>query len=108
MLQKLKSEFRDIKHGTPGRRFTEHYNRSTRVDGASKSAWKKLAYVSLGLLLLVVGLLLSLPPGIPGFLLWIPGLTLLAARSKALAKLLDGVEAWGRETWQRLRGGRSV
>jgi hypothetical protein len=108
MLQKLKSEFRAIKNGTPGQRFIEHYNRSRRDEGASKSALKKWAYVSLGLVLLVVGLLLSLPPGIPGFLLWIPGLALLAARSKSLAKLLDRIEAWSRKTWRRLRGEHSL
>ena len=104
MLQKLKSELREIKRGTPGRRFADHYYRSSRTDDASGSAGKKWGYVVLGLLLLIVGLLLSLPPGIPGFLLWIPGLALLAARSKTLAMLLDRIEAWGRNTWQRLRG----
>jgi sulfite exporter TauE/SafE len=104
MLQKLKSELREIKHGLPGRRFSDHYNRSRQSESASGSVWKKWAYIVLGLLLLIVGLLLSLPPGIPGFLLWIPGLALLAARSKTLAKLLDRTEVWGQKTWQRLRG----
>jgi sulfite exporter TauE/SafE len=104
MLQKLKSEFQEIKRGAPGRRFTDHYERSRRTEGTSGSVWKKWAYVVLGLVLLIVGLLLSLPPGIPGFLLWIPGLALLAARSKTLAELLDRIEEWSRKTWQRLRG----
>jgi sulfite exporter TauE/SafE len=107
MLQKLKSELREIKRGTSGRRFTEHYIRSKRSEDANGSVWKKWGYVAAGLLLLIVGLLLSVPPGVPGFLLWIPGLALLAARSKTLAMLLDRLESWGKKLWRRLRGVRS-
>jgi hypothetical protein len=107
MLQKIKSELRQIKRGAPGQRFMDHYVRSKRNEDANGSVWKKWGYVAAGLILLIIGLLLSLPPGVPGFLLWIPGLALLAARSKTLAMLLDRTEAWGRRLWQRLRGLRS-
>lgn len=65
-------------------------------------SWTTWGYVAAGLALVIGGLVLSLPPGVPGFLLWIPGLALLAARFKGLAMLLDRLEAWGRQAWQYL------
>jgi hypothetical protein len=65
-----------------------------------------LGYVIAGLALLIGGFLLSLPPGVPGFLLWVPGLALLAARFRGFAALLDGLEVRSRRIWQRLRAWR--
>lgn len=101
LLQKIKQEFQEIKDGEPGQRFVDHYERIKRKEGQRSLPWSTMAYVAVGLLLVVCGLLLSLPPGVPGFLLWIPGLALLSARSKGLAMLLDRLEAWGRTMWQR-------
>lgn len=97
----MKLKFRVIKDGVPGRRFVDYYERSKRNEAAGGFAWTTLGCVAAGLLLVVCGVLLSLPPGVPGFLLWIPGLALLSARSKGLAMVLDGVESWGRQVWQR-------
>jgi hypothetical protein len=101
LLQKLKRAFREFKAGVPGRRFVDHYQRSRGPQGARGASWKTFGYVAAGLVLVICGLVLSLPPGIPGFLLWIPGLLLLASRFKGLAMLLDRLEAWGRQAWQR-------
>ena len=101
MLQKVKLAFREIRAGVPGRRFVDHYQSSRRRDGVRGTSWRTFGYVAVGLVLVIGGLVLSLPPGIPGFLLWIPGLALLAARFKGLAMLLDRLEAWGRLAWQR-------
>lgn len=106
MLQKIKQEFREVRAGVPGCRFLDHYQRTRRKEGARGSSWRTAGYVAAGLVLIVCGLLLSLPPGVPGFLLWIPGLALLAARFKGLAMLLDRLEAWGRRTWRRFQPGR--
>lgn len=103
MLEKLKAEFRSIKGGDPGSRFIDHYEQNKKNEGANPTWWSKFGYVAIGLVLVIVGVLLSIPPGLPGFLLWIPGLALLAARSKFLAKVLDRVEAWGRRVWARLK-----
>jgi hypothetical protein len=101
VLQKIKSEFREIKDGSPGSRFIDYYERSRRRE--SVRGWKTLGYVFAGLVLLICGLLLSLPPGVPGFLLWIPGLALLAARFKSFAILLDRLELQTWKAWQRVR-----
>lgn len=96
VLQKIRSEFREIKNGVPGRRFVDHYERARCREGASESFWRRWGDVAAGSALLVCGLALSVPPGVPGFLLWVPGLALLATRSMRLAVLLDRLEAWGR------------
>jgi hypothetical protein len=103
VLQRIKSEFRKIKDGAPGRRFVDHYERSRRREDGRGTLWRTLGYVAAGLVLIICGLVFSLPPGVPGFLLWIPGLALLVSRFKSLAMLLDRLEAWGRKAWQRLR-----
>lgn len=103
MLEKLKGEFQSIKGGDPGSRFIDHYEQSKESEGANRTGWSKFGYVAIGLVLVIVGVLLSIPPGVPGFLLWIPGLALLAARSRILATVLDRAEAWGRRIWSRLK-----
>jgi hypothetical protein len=103
VLKKIRSEFQAIKDGEPGRRFADHYERTRRREGGRGSAWRTSGYVFAGLVLLVSGFLLSLPPGVPGFLLWIPGLALLAARLKTLAIVLDRLERAARRAWQRVR-----
>jgi sulfite exporter TauE/SafE len=103
MLQKIKSEFREIKAGSSGSRFIDHYKRTRKRESARGSVWRTLSYVFAGLILLLCGLLLSLPPGVPGFLLWIPGLALLSARFKSFAILLDRLELQTWKVWQRVR-----
>lgn len=105
MLQKIKSVFREIRDGEPGRRFLDHYENSRRKEGG-RSRWRTWGYVVVGLVLLIAGLALSLPPGVPGFLLWIPGLAFIAARSRRVARLLDRTELMARNAWERVRGQR--
>lgn len=54
-------------------------------------------------LLVAAGLLLSIPPGMPGFLLWVPALAIMASRTRPVAVLLDRIEAWGRRMARRFR-----
>ncbi|HEX5755378.1 MAG TPA: hypothetical protein VFY12_03390 [Arenimonas sp.] len=103
MLQKIKSAFREIENGEPGRRFADHHERSRRREGQRGSRWRSVGFISAGVVLIFCGLLLSLPPGIPGFLLWIPGLALIAARWRRFAIWLDCLEAWARKSWQAVR-----
>lgn len=97
MLSKLKSDFSLLVEGKPGSRFREHHRRHRQAERGAISAWKTAGYLLLGLTLVLAGFLLSIPPGVPGFLLWIPGLGLLAARLGVLAALLDRVELWLRK-----------
>ena len=80
MLRKIKAEFREVKNGAPGRRFRDHYERSRLRDDVRGRVWRSWGYVGVGLVLLICGLVLSLPPSVPGFILWIPGLSLIASR----------------------------
>jgi len=93
MLRKLKAEFREVRKGVPGRRFVDHHERTRRREGARGSVLRSSGFVGLGLVLVICGLVLSLPPGVPGFLLWIPGLALIASRSRYVSVLLDRLEA---------------
>ncbi len=104
MLARIKSEYRRLKDGAPGRRFLDHYVRTRNREGARGSEWRTAGFLGVGVVLLVAGLLLSVPPGVPGFLLWVPGLSVIAARSKRIAILLDRLEAGLRRAWARLRG----
>jgi hypothetical protein len=106
MLQKIKSVLRDVKDGAPGRRFVDHHERTRRREGVRGSAWRSSGIAVVGLVLLVCGLVLSLPPGVPGFLLWIPGLALIASRSRYISILLDRLEAGTRRAWRALRTSR--
>ncbi len=81
--------------GPPGKRFIQyHQHQRAREKGGSR--WHTAAHIAAGVMLLVAGLLLSLPPGVPGFLLWIPGLALLVSRLRPFAVFLDRTEAFVR------------
>jgi hypothetical protein len=102
VLNKLKSDFSLLVEGQPGRRFREHHRRHRQAERGVISAWKTAGYLLLGVTLVTAGLVLSIPPGLPGFLLWIPGLGLLVARLGVLAALLDRGELWLRKIAERL------
>ena len=101
MLKNIKMAIRELREGKPGARFINHYRKTRERESDRRTLWNTLKYVVVGSALVICGLVLSLPPGIPGFLLWIPGLALLAARSKPLALLLDRLELWGWQVWQK-------
>jgi len=102
VFNKLKSDFSLLVEGKPGSRFRDHHRRHRQAEGRATSAWKTAGYLLLGATLLTAGLVLSIPPGLPGFLLWIPGLGLLVARLGVLAALLDRGELWLRKIAGRL------
>jgi hypothetical protein len=60
----------------------------------------------MGLLLVVLGLVLSLPPLMPGFLLWLPGLALIAAQFGWVARALDQGECRARTLHRWMKGYR--
>lgn len=106
MLKKIKQSYHSLVSGTAGQRFTRYHERrkrEVRKHGTAKAA----LYIGLGAALLVVGLLLSIPPGIPGFLLWLPALGLLVTQFKPLAVFLDRTEVYVRRLFgiQRPRSG---
>lgn len=103
-LTRIKNNWRDLQErlgkAKPGTRFTQEYERQAkREDGAIK----RYAILLIASLLTVIGLLLSIPPGVPGFLLWIPALALLASRSLWAAMALDRMELTGYTFVNKLR-----
>jgi hypothetical protein len=103
LFKRLKTEIKELRAGTPGNRFIEHYRRQRRREKGQAGPWKTAGYVSAGILLLITGFLLSLPPGVPGFLLWIPGLGLLVGRFERFAQVLDRGEMLAPRAWSRVK-----
>ena len=100
MLEKIKKAYFQITQGKPGRRFTD-YHQSQQAE--TQQFWKTPLYVAAGLTLVVIGTFLSIPPGIPGFFITIPGLMLIAARLEILARFLDRSELWLRRYQHKFR-----
>lgn len=83
----------------PGERFQNEYRKRRN---RRERWWVSVAMLSGAALLAVVGLLLSIPPGMPGFLLWIPALGIIASRTRPVAKWMDRLEIWTRRMTERL------
>lgn len=86
-------------HAAPGRRFRERYRHMQNNKG---SAWKRCAFVCVGVLLALAGLFFMAVPG-PGIPILAAGLALVAQESKALARFLDKAELRLRRWWSKLR-----
>ncbi|MDX1656913.1 MAG: hypothetical protein R3310_17010 [Candidatus Competibacteraceae bacterium] len=100
MLEQLQEKYRQITRGQPGQRFGDQYRRRRQNH---EPAWKTPLYILLGLALMIIGLFASVPPGVPGFLLWIPGLALIVARLESFAVVLDRGEMLLRRLLGRTR-----
>lgn len=100
MFARIKEDYKRLINAVPGRRFRDYYD----YRKGHKKPWQRMVYISAGSVLIVLGFFLSLPPGIPGFLLWVPGLGLLVQQSKVLAILLDKAEVLvgkGKALWRK-------
>lgn len=100
MFRKLKEIFIFISHAPPGERFIS-YHRLRKKRRREHPAFD-LAYILTGIGLIVAGASLSLVPGVPGIVLGIPGLAMLAARSKTFAGLLDFTEILARRVYKKV------
>lgn len=96
MLKKLKQSLAHLREGPPGRRFMNRYH-SHRQERPSVA----LAFVGLGALLLVLGLIFSLVPGIAGIPFALLGIALIVARVRSVALALDRGELAVRRWWSR-------
>jgi hypothetical protein len=92
MFASLKREWKLLINAKPGRRFVEHHKRHHDSESGTGSTWKSVVIGVGAFALLICGILLSLTPGIPGFVLWIPPLALLGTRSGKIAAFLDRTE----------------
>jgi hypothetical protein len=96
-MSALASEWKAFRADTPGERFCHHFERASHTSRAAK-----IARLSIGIILIAIGIALLFLPG-PGILIGLFGLALLSAQSKRLARGLDRAEVWIRRTWRRIR-----
>lgn len=98
MLERLRRTYREIAASPPGERFHRYHQRRKGRHGP----WRSAAYIAAGVVLIAVGFVLSLPPLMPGFLLWVPGLALIASQFDLVARALDRGECLARTLYRRL------
>ena len=90
-----------IKSGRPGSRFRAYHDRMRSHSDAPTI--QRIATTALGSVLIVTGIVLSLPPGMPGFLLWLPGMMLVSVHVRWVAVAIDRMELSMRRLINRLR-----
>lgn len=91
----VKKPFNELARAEPGRRFqTFHQRRRRQRSRVTTALWS-----AAGVVLVVTGILLSMPPLVPGFLVTAAGLALLASQSRRVARWLDGIECRLRRLW---------
>ena len=98
-MEGLKSAWRELRTGKPGRRFQDYYRSRAQRRG---TGGRRALWLVLGAGLLVVGLVLLVIPG-PGIPLVALGAGLIARESLLMARFLDTVELWIRDalSWAR-------
>lgn len=112
MLKRIKAYWTELKHGRPGSRFREQYERSRREQ---KNGFGRALRIIGGAALIPVGLFFLAVPG-PGLPIIALGLVLIAREFRFAARLLDSLELrlrpawkWVQERWKRLvRARRAV
>ena|SRR5689334_4359693 len=100
MWKNLVQSYQEFRELEAGERFLKtHEFWRERANGPYVSA----ILLGLGILLVVAGFLLGLVPGVPGVVLGVLGLALIATRFRRLAVWLDWCELKVRRLWRRLR-----
>lgn len=97
--QRIQATFHQLRRGQPGRRFQDLHDARCRDRSTAMMGLR----IGSGVLLVVLGVVLSMPPLIPGFLVTAVGLALIASQSRRVSRLLDRLECWLR----RLQPSRS-
>jgi hypothetical protein len=81
---------RDLRDGAPGDRFFRYW-RLRHLKNKNRPIRRALLIV-VGILLVVVGAVLGPTPIVPGFVIGVPGLAILAAQLRFLSKAIDKAE----------------
>ena len=104
MLDRLKEDWRHLKHGKSGQRFKDRYYLSQRRNRGRFTFWR-VFNIGVGSGITLGGLLMVIAPG-PGWLAIFLGLGMLGGELLPVARFLDWVEVrlrklvrWIRETW---------
>lgn len=104
----VRTYFRDLKRGRPGHRFQARYERAKRERTKGGSPWRRVVTLTVGVVCLAIGLVLSVIPGpaIPFFFL---AGGLFGTESRLIARLMDWIEvrarklaAWAKRRWRPL------
>ena len=104
MLNRLKEDWRHLKHGEPGQRFKDRYYLSQRRKRSRITFWR-VFNIGAGSGIALGGLLMVIAPG-PGWLAIFLGLGMLSGELLPVARILDRIEVqlrklvrWLREAW---------
>jgi len=100
-LESLRREWGELWRASPGARFTAHYNRHGGLKH-SRPLTQCLA-MSGAVLLGLVGLVLSIPPGVLGIVVLVQALAIMAAHVRGVALGLDRAEVFLRRVLGRFR-----
>ncbi|SKA82143.1 TIGR02611 family protein [Prosthecobacter debontii] len=97
----LQSHWNQLKNGRPGKRF-ENFYQTRQKDRCDGDTWRRVLYVTLGIALTLVGIIMLGMPG-PGLLVVAFGLALVASEFLFMARLLDRAEVLIRGSVQALK-----
>lgn len=95
-----------FRQSPPGQRFQNRYWRH-REARYRRSMVVRIASLTLGVVLAILGVLMLVLPG-PGVLFLALAGALFASESWRIARVLDWIEIRGRNVWRRLRGKSSA
>lgn len=101
MWQKLKRDANELRQAKPGSRFRRFHRRRT---GTGERRMVTVLYIAGGIALVIVGIILSISPVVPGFFLVIAGVALIVARARPVALWLDRLELRVRGWIARIKG----
>jgi hypothetical protein len=97
VLKKIRKQASGLKQAQPGERFRKLH---ARRSGKTRSTLVDVLQITVAVILILSGIVLSLVPGVPGIVLALPGLALLAFRFRSFAAFLDQAEVMGRKMIQ--------
>lgn len=103
MFGSMKARWRTFVAVPRGKRFAAHHTRAHRPDAPK---WMRIATLTLGFVLLVLGIVMIVLPG-PGLLAIIAGGVLIAEESSTAARVLDRLDLAAARAGARWRAWRA-
>jgi hypothetical protein len=100
LFKKIKSQFQQFRRDVPGERFKNLHSRQQR---SGKKLPMTILGIALGIILIAGGILLGFVPGLPGIVLSVLGIGLIAAQFSWLANWCDISELALREFVAKIR-----
>lgn len=106
MGRQLKEQWQEFRRRLPGERFQDSYRRSKQKNDKTMRLWRLLRVLG-AVVMIVLGVIFSLVPGIPGVVFFFFAATILAAESLRFARMLDAGEVKLRGTVAGIKRWRS-